>query len=169
MYDITCIVLLISLHYIWHYIHSICVFKTSVSIIPKPTLCMTSHTLYVWHHSQYAWHHMKTLWCHSRIGMTSQRVYLRHHSNIYDISATAFMKTQRLYLTSHPLYLTSQPLYLCCNTCCIVAITTIMEVFPLGTLMPSHTLHDITITLYDTIPQYLRHRSHCIHDIRSPT
>ena len=32
-----------------------------------------------------------------------------------------------------------------------------------------HTLHDITITLYDIIPQYLWHHSHCIHDIRSPT
>ena len=80
-----------------------------------PTLCMTSHTLYVWHHSQYAWHHMNTLWHHSRISMTSHTVYLWHHNIIYDINATAFMKTQ-LYLTSHPLYLTSQPLYLCCNT-----------------------------------------------------
>ena len=32
-----------------------------------------------------------------------------------------------------------------------------------------HSLHDITITLYDIIPQYLWHHSHCIHDIRSPT
>ena len=32
-----------------------------------------------------------------------------------------------------------------------------------------HTLNDNTITLYDTIPQYLWHHSHCIHDIRSPT
>ena len=32
-----------------------------------------------------------------------------------------------------------------------------------------HTLHEITVTLYDIIPQYLWHHSHCIHDIRSPT
>ena len=32
-----------------------------------------------------------------------------------------------------------------------------------------HTLHDITITLYDIIPQYLWHHSHWIHDIRCPT
>ena len=83
-----------------------------------PTLCMTSHTLYVWHHSQYVWHHMNTLWHHTRIGMTSHTVYLWHHNNIYDINATAFMKTQ-LYLTSHTLYVTSQPLYLSCNTRCI--------------------------------------------------
>ena len=50
--------------------------------------------------------------------MTSHTVYLCHLNNIYDINATAFMKTQ-LYLTSHPLHLTSQPLYLCCNTHCI--------------------------------------------------
>ena len=47
--------------------------------------------------------------------MTSNTAYSWHHNNIYDINATAFMKTQ-VYLTSHPLYLTSQPLYLCCNT-----------------------------------------------------
>ena len=32
-----------------------------------------------------------------------------------------------------------------------------------------HTLHDITITLYDIIPQCLCHHSHCIHDIICPT
>ena len=32
-----------------------------------------------------------------------------------------------------------------------------------------HTLHDITITLYDIITQYLWHHSHCIHDIRYTT
>ena len=32
-----------------------------------------------------------------------------------------------------------------------------------------HTLHDITITLYDITPQYLWHHSHCIHDIIYPT
>ena len=105
------------------------------------TLCVTSQTLYVWHHSQYAWHHMNTLWHHTRIGMTSQRVYLWHHNNIYDIKATVFMKTQRIYLTFHPIYLTSQPLYLCCHTHCIFAITTIMEVIPLGTWMTSYTLY----------------------------
>ena len=62
---------------------------------------------------------MNTLWCHTCIGMTSQRVYLWHHNNIYDINTTAFMKKNRLYLRSHILYLTSQPLYLCCNTHCI--------------------------------------------------
>ena len=31
------------------------------------------------------------------------------------------------------------------------------------------TLQDITVTLYDNIPQCLWHHSHCIHDIRSPT
>ena len=101
---------------------------------------MTSHTLYVWHNSQYAWHHMNTLWRHTHIGMKSHTVYLWHHNNKYDINATAFMKTQQLYLTSHPLYLTSQPLYLCCNTHCSDAITTTMEVISLGTCMTSYTL-----------------------------
>ena len=98
-------------------------------------------THYVWHHSQYAWHHMNTSFRHTHIGMTSQRVYLWHHNTVYDINATAFMKIQWLYLTSHPLYLTSKPLYLCCNIRCIVAITTIMEVIPLGTRMTSYTLY----------------------------
>ena len=87
---------------------------------------------------------MNTLWRHTHIGMTLQRVYLWHHNNIYDINATAFMKTQQLYLTSPPLYLTSQPLYMCCDTRSIVAITTIMEVIPLGTCMTSHTLYMIS-------------------------
>ena len=117
LYDITCSVSWHPSHYIWHYLHSICVTKTSASIIPHQ-LSVWHYTLYVWHHSQYAWHHMKTLWHHTRIGMTSHTIYLWYLNNIDDIDATAFMKTQ-LYLTSHPLHLTSQPLYLCCNTHCI--------------------------------------------------
>ena len=127
-------------HYVWHHMHYIVIslplYLTLHSLYlfhqdqcinyNTPTLCMTSHTLYLWHHSQYVWHNMNNLWPHTPIVMTSQRVYLWHHKNIYDINATAFMKRQQLYLNSHPLYLTSQPLYLCCNTCCIVAITTIM-------------------------------------------
>ena len=119
-------------HFVWHHMHW---FLTSLPLYltlhriylchqdqcisyTTPTLCMTSHTLYVWQHTQNAWHHMDTLWRHTRICMTSPTVYLWHLNNIYDINATAFMKTQ-LYLTSHPLLLTSQPLYLCCNTHCI--------------------------------------------------
>ena len=41
--DITCIVSWHHSLYIWHYIHSICVIKTSASIIP--------HQLSVWHHT----------------------------------------------------------------------------------------------------------------------
>ena len=104
---------------------------------------MTSHTHYVWHHSQYEWHHMNTLWHHTHIVITSHTVYLWHHNHIYDNNATAFMKTQQLDLTFHPLYLTSQPLYLC-NTSCINAIRTIMEVIPLGTRMISYTLYMTT-------------------------
>ena len=125
--------------YIWHYIHSVS--SDQCINYPTPTLCMTSHTLYVWHYSQCAWHHMNTLWCHTRKSMTSQRVCLWHHNNIYDINATTFMKTQWIYLTSHSLYLTSQPLYLWWNIHCIVAITKIMEVIPLGTCMTSYTLY----------------------------
>ena len=130
--------------------------------------------------------------------MTSQRVYLWHHNNVYDINATAFMKTQWLNLTSHPLYLTSQALYLCCNIHCIVAITTIMEVIPLGTRMTSYTLYmtsqshfmtsflsiyDITATAFMTSdplhmtlpagfmtsrPLYLWHHRHYVCEYISP-
>ena len=82
---------------------------------------------------------MNRLWHHTCIVITSHTVYLWYHNNIYNINATAFMKTQQLYLTSHPLDLTSQPRYLCCNTRCIDAITKIMEVIPLGTGMKSYT------------------------------
>ena len=165
MYDITCIVILTSLP-LYLTIHPLYLCHQDQCIhYTTPTLCMTSHALYVWHHSPYAWHQINTLWRHTHIGMTSQRVYLWHHNNVYDINATAFMKTQWLYLTSHPLYLTSQALYLCCNTCCIVAITTIMEVIPLGTCMASYTryitsqshfmtsflsIYDITATAFMT-------------------
>ena len=140
MYDITCIVFLTSLP-LYLTLHPLYLCHQDQCInYTTPTLYMTLHTLYVWYNSQYAWHHMNTLWHHTRIGMTSQTVYLWHYNNIHPINATAVMKTQ-LYLTSHPLYLTSQPLYLCCNTNCIDAITTIMEVIPLGPRMTSYTLY----------------------------
>ena len=141
MYDITCIVFLTSLP-LYLTLHPLYLFHQDQCInYATPTLCMTSHTLYVWQHSQYAWHNMNTLGRHTCIVITSHTVYLWHHNHIYDINATAFMKTQQLYLTSHPLYLTSQPLYLCSNTRCSDAITTIMEVIPLGTRMTSYTLY----------------------------
>ena len=170
MYDITCIVFLTSLNlymtlnplYLCH--QEQCINYTT------PALCMTSHTLYVWHHSQYSWHHMNTLCRHTHILMSSQRVYLWHHKNIYDINATAFMKRQQLYLTSHPLYLTSQPVCLCLQHplyCCHHNNYVSYPTWHMDDII--HTLHDLTITLYETIPQYLGHHSHCIHDIRSCT
>ena len=159
LYEITCIVPLYHSLYIWHYIHSICVIKTSASIIP--------HQLYVWHRSQYAWHHMNTLWCHTSIVMTSHTVYLWHHNNIYDINANAFMKTQ-LYLTSHPRYLTSSH----CTCAATPAVSIDQNNFGRYPTWHRydiiHTLHDITIILYDIFPQYFCHHSHCIYDIRSP-
>ena len=136
MYDITCLVFVTSLPLYLTLNPLYLSYQEKCINYTTPTHCMTSHTLYVWHHSQYAWHHMNSLWHHTSTGMTSQRVYLWHHNNVYDIITTAFMKT-RLYLTSHPLYLTSQALYLCCKTCCIVAITKIMEDTTLGTCMTS--------------------------------
>ena len=128
-------------HYIWHYFHCICVIKPSVSIIPHPlsvghhmdymydiifSMCGITWTLYditpldVWHHIQYIYDII---------------------SKIYGITHTAFMKTQLLFLRSHPPYLTSQPLHLCCHTSSIDAITTVMEVITLGTRMISYTLY----------------------------
>ena len=141
MYDITCIVFLTSLPlYLTLHPLYLCHQDQCISYT-TPTLYMTLHTLYVWYNSQYAWHHMNTLWHHTRIGMTSHTVSLWPLNHISDINTTAFMKTKQLYLTSHPLYLTSQPLYLCCNTRCIDAITTIMEIIPLGTHITSYTLY----------------------------
>ena len=106
MYDIPCTVFLTSLplYLTWHPLY-LCHQDQCINYT-TPTLCMTSHTLSVWHHSQYAWHHMNTLWRHIHIGMTSQRVYLWHHNNIYDINATAFMKTNDYtwYLTHYILH-----------------------------------------------------------------
>ena len=103
-------------HYIWHYIHCICVIKTSVSVIPHP--------LSGWHHT----HSMYDI-IFSRHDITwtlydIKHLYVWHHNqyiydiicSVYDITHTAFMTTLCLYLTSHPLYLTTQPLYLCHHT-----------------------------------------------------
>ena len=165
-------------HYIWHYIHCICVINPSVSNIPHP-LTWRHHTLYrydivfsmhditwtfydktplyVWHHTQYLYDII---------------------SNIYDITNTAFMTTQHLCLTSHPLYLTSQPLYLCHHTdgthICIDVSLYRWHHNKYGSHHTWHTydiiqtLHDITFTLYDSNAQYLWHHKHYFHDIRSP-
>ena len=117
--------------YIWHYIHSICVIKPTVSIAFNP-LCVCHYRLYVWHHILYAWHHMNTLWYHTHIGVTSHPVYLWHHIKYIWSHPYCFMKTKRLYLESHPLYLTSQKLHLCGHSHSINVFTTIMEVSPLG-------------------------------------
>ena len=152
MYDITCIVFLTSLN-LYLTLHPLYLCPQDQCInYTTPALCMTSHTLYVWHHSQYSWHHMNTLWRHTHIVMSSQRVYLWHLNNIYDVNATAFTKRQQLYLTSHPLYLTSQPLCLCLQHTLYCCHQNNYGSYPTWyTDDIIHTLHDLTIPLYVTI------------------
>ena len=177
-------------HYIWHYIHSVCVIKTSVSIIPHP--------LSGWHHTHYKYDIIFSM--HGLTGtlydITSLYVWYHTHyiydviSNFYDITHTAFMTTQRLYLTFLPLYLTSQPLYQCRHTSCIDDITS-MEFITFGIHMTSYTLYvkshwqfmlsmlsiyDITTTIFDIIstlslsshPLYWLNHTNCIYEISSP-
>ena len=79
-----------------------------------PILCMTSHTIRVTSYSVcFLSQLFRTL--HTSMNYFTPSIlltriqYARYHH-------TTFMKTQRLYGTSHPPYLTSQPLYLCHHT-----------------------------------------------------
>ena len=140
-----------------------------------PTLCMTSHTIRV-HHIQYACYH-NCLGHYTPLWITSHPVYLWHHIQYVRYHHSAFMKTQRLYRTSHPPYLTSQPLYLCHHTdgrhCCIEVS---LYWWHHNKCVSHHTwhtydiisnLHPITFTLYDMNDHVLWHHIHGIHDIRS--
>ena len=86
-------------HYIYHYIHCICVIKPRVSVIPHP-LSVFHHTLYVWHNIQYACYHNNCLGHYTPIGITSHPGYLWHHIQYVCYHNTVFMKTQRLYRAS---------------------------------------------------------------------
>ena len=93
-------------HSIWHYIHSICVTKPSVSIIPQP--------LSGWHHKHYMYDIIFSMHGLTWTLYNITPIYVWYHthyiydtiSNMYDISHTAFMTTQELYQTFHPLHLT---------------------------------------------------------------
>ena len=73
---------------------------------------------------------------------------------IPDISPTIFDIIATVSVLQYPLY--------CCHHNSYGSYTT----WPKEDII--HTLYDITVTLFDIIPQYLWHHSHCIHDTRSP-
>ena len=80
-----------------------------------PTLCMTSQTIHVTSYSvcMLSEQHFRTL--HTSMNNFTPSILLTSYP--YErYQHTAFMKTQRLYGTSHSPYLTSQPLYLCHHT-----------------------------------------------------
>ena len=154
--------------YIWHYIHSICDIRPSVSIVLH-RLSVWHYTLYLWHDIPYAWHHMNTLWHHTHKSMTSHPVYLWHHiqyiwyhpycymkkkTTIPGISPTVFDITAIASVWSHPLYQCLHNNYGSIQTWHTYDII--------------HTLHHIKFRLYDINLQYLGHHKHWIHDIRSP-
>ena len=117
--------------YLWHHIHYIwyhpcCFHDNSTTFHP---LYLTSQPLYLclhtddthicidvllnWrHHSKYGSHY--TLKC-----MTTYTFYMTSHSHFmtpvisfHDITTTAFMTSDLLYMKSHPQFMTSNPLYL---------------------------------------------------------
>ena len=168
LYDITCIVSWHPSHYIWHYIESICVSKTSVSVIP--------HQLSVWHHTHSMYDNTLRMhditWTHYDV----TPVYVRHHPQyIYDI-LTIYMLSALLLSWKHN-YTWHNTHYIWHHSHCISAATPTVSInhnnfgsYPTWhTFYIMHTLDGITITLYDIIPQYLWHHRHCIHDMRSPT
>ena len=114
-----------------------------------------SHSMYI-SHPEYLWHHIQ---------------YVRYHH-------TAFMTTQRLYLTYHPPFLTPEPLYLCHHTNGThISIDVALyqwhdnkcishDTWHTYDIIPN--IHHITFTFYDINDHVTWHLKHCIHDIRSP-
>ena len=147
----------------------------SPMFLTKYPLCMTSHTIRV-HHIQYACYH-NCLGHYTPLWITSHPVYLWHHIQYVRYHRTAFMKTQRLYRTSHPPYLTSHPLYLCHYTdgkhlCINVSLywwnhNKCVSHHTWHTYNTIPNLHPITFTLYDINDHVLWYHIHGIHDIRS--
>ena len=167
LYDITCIVSWHHSLYIWHYIHSVSS-RPMHQLYHTKSLYDITHTL-VWHLSQYVWQHMNTLWHHTRIGMTSHTVYLWHHNNIYMIS-TLQLSWKHNDTWHHTHYMWHHSHCICPATPGSSIDHNSLGSYPTWhTYDIIHTLHDITITLYDITPQFLWHHSHCIHDIIYPT
>ena len=127
----------------------------------------------MWHHIQYACYH-NCLGHYTPMCITSEPVYWWHHIQYVCYHHTAFMKTQRLYRTSHPPYLTSQALYLCHHTDGTdIFIDVSLYWWHQNKCVRHHTwhtydiipnLHPITFTLYDMNDHILWHHIQGIHD-----
>ena len=148
--------------YLWHqtlYVYDILIYMASCTVlwpynhcVPSQPLCLTLHSvyfrhytqctnfmissecmssqhLYIWHHTHYIWHDIHSLW---------------HHTPL-------FMTSSPLYLTFHPVYLTSRPLYLCNHTHSINDIieTVCMISHTVYMWLPIQYIYDIISTMYD--------------------
>ena len=160
LYDITCIVSSHHSLYIWHYIHSMCVTKTSASIIP--------HQLSVGHHTHSMYDITVSMHDITWTLYDIKPIYVWHHKQyIYDI-ITIYMISTLLLSWKHN-YTWHHTHYMWHHSHCICAASPAVSIdhknsgsYPTWhTYDIIHSPHNITITLYDFIPQYLWHHGHC--------
>ena len=129
----------------------------------KRSECMSSQYLYVWHHTHYIWHHIHSLWHHATLFKTSSPLYLCNHTHSTNyITATICMISHTVYMW-HPIhYIYGIISSMYDNTTLCVLDTT------LGICVTSIALQMISHTLFHTKPQYLWCHIHFRHDI-TPT
>ena len=125
------------------------------------TICMTSHSVCMTSHEHFMTSQRYKYDIISSIFMTSYSIYMispilfhENKTTILGISPTVFDSTATASLWSHPLYQCLYNNYGSLHTWHMYDIR--------------HTLHHTKFRLYDINHQYLGHRKHCIHDIRSP-
>ena len=133
-----------------------------------PTLCMSLHTICVTSHS---------------VCMTSHEHFMTSHPYRYDITSSIFMTSCPIYMIS-PILFHENKMTIPGISLTVFDITATASVWshPLYPCLYNnygslhtwhtydiiHTLHHTKFRLYDINRQYLGHRKHCIHDIRSP-
>ena len=125
------------------------------------TICMTSHSVCMTSHEHFMTSQRYKYDIISSIFMTSYSIYMispilfhENKTTIAGISPTVFDITATASVWSHPLYHCLYNNYGSLHTW--------------HTYNFRHTLHHCKFRLYDINRQYLGHRNHCIHDIRSP-
>ena len=116
--------------------------------------------------------------------MTSYPIYITSHSHFmtsmimfYDVSNTAFMTSDLLYMTSLPLFRASHHfLYDIKSTVSDLTSTVSVSSHPFCwwyhtnyiSVITSTIIHEIISIVYD-MTATVWHHNHCIHDIRVPT
>ena len=175
-------------HILWDHT-TFCMTSHALFLDNSPTVYDTTSTLSVSSRPVHQLYHTNTRYdiTHT-LCMTSQSVFMTSHEHfmtshpykyditeyIYDIITIYMISTLLLSWKHNNTWHHTH--YICHHSHCICAAKPALSIvhknfgsYPSwNTYDIINTLHDITVTLYDIIPQCLWHHSHCIHDIRSP-